>query len=367
MPAFDPGQIAVRLARLLPPETAHRVALRALSAGLVHVPRPAPDPILAMRLWDRDFPNPIGIAAGFDKHGEVIGPTLDLGAGFVEIGGVTPLPQPGNPMPRLFRLTEDEAVINRFGFNSVGIDVVRGRLAAFRVQDPRRAAIVGVNLARNKDTADPAADFVAGVRAFAPLADFLTINVSSPNTPGLRAMQNRGEMATLLRRVAEAMPDSGPGPVLLVKVAPDLDTAGCADVAEVVLTARRPDGRRLVDGLVVGNTTLGRSGSLRSRWRNEAGGLSGRPLFAPSTRVLAEFHRLTAGALPLVGVGGVFSGEDAYAKIRAGASLVQLYSALVYRGPGLIARICRDLATLLRADGFGSVADAVGAGSLTNR
>jgi dihydroorotate dehydrogenase len=335
------------LLRRIDPETAHRLAIRALRAGLVPRCRLPDDPILEQRLWGLHFANPVGLAAGFDKHAEVPDALLEQGFGFIEIGGVTPLPQPGNPRPRLFRLTEDEAVINRMGFNSEGLDVARRRLAA-----RARRGIVGVNLGKNKEQTDAAADYVAGALAFAPHADFLVINVSSPNTPGLRALQSRAALEDLVGQVRAALAKNAPP--LLLKVAPDLTGDDRRDIAEVALASR-------LDGLIVSNTTLARPASLRSRHREEAGGLSGRPLFEPSTAMLGEFYRLTGGKLPLVGVGGIASGRDAYRKVRAGASLVQLYSALVFRGPGLVAAIRRDLAAALRADGFESVTEAVGA------
>jgi dihydroorotate dehydrogenase len=335
--------------RLIDAETAHRLAIRALRAGIVPRPRLTDDPILRQHLWGLDFPNPIGLAAGFDKHAEVPDALLDLGFGFVEIGGVTPRPQPGNPRPRLFRLAEDEAVINRMGFNSEGLDVVRARLAA----RPRRG-IVGVNLGKNKEQTDAAADYVAGAVAFAPLADFLVINVSSPNTPGLRALQSATALRDLIAQVRRALAQRRSTTVLLLKVAPDLTDDDRRDIATVALEDS-------LDGLVVSNTTLARPASLRSRYRSETGGLSGRPLFEPSTALLGEFYRLTGGRIPLIGVGGIASGQDAYRKVRAGASLVQLYSALVFQGPGLVAAIRRDLAAALRADGFHSLGEAVGA------
>jgi dihydroorotate dehydrogenase len=335
--------------RAIDPETAHGLAIRALRTGLVPRPHLPDDPILAQRLWGRDLPNPVGLAAGFDKHAEVPDALLDLGFGFVEIGGVTPLPQPGNPRPRLFRLTEDGAVINRMGFNSAGLAVVRDRLAA-----RARRGIVGVNLGKNKEQADAAADYVAGATAFAPHADFLVINVSSPNTPGLRALQSREALHALVSRVRDALSGMVAAPPLLLKVAPDLTDDDKRDIAAVALDTR-------LDGLIVSNTTLARPASLVSRHRGETGGLSGRPLFEPSTSLLGEFYRLTEGRLPLVGVGGIASGRDAYRKVRAGASLVQLYSALVFHGPGLVADIRRDLTAALRADGFRSLAEATGA------
>lgn len=340
--------------RLIDPERAHRLAIRALAAGLVRPAVLPDDPVLRCRAWGRDLPNPIGLAAGFDKHAEAPDALLRLGFGLVEIGSVTPRPQDGNPKPRLYRLAEDEAVINRNGFSSEGLDAFVGRLGA-------RAAgggMVGANLGKNKDTADEAADYVAGIEATAGLADYLVVNVSSPNTPGLRDLQGRAAMERLVRACqdarARAVGETGRRPPLLVKLAPDLDEAGLADAAEVALATG-------LDGLVMGNTTLSRPPGLRSRHSGEAGGLSGRPLRDLATRKLADLYRLTEGRLALVGAGGVASGADAYAKIRAGASLVQLYSALVYEGPGLVRRIKRDLAALLRRDGYATVADAVGA------
>ena len=332
----------------LDPEAAHRLAI----AGLRRAPLPpaAPDdPILATTLWGRDFPNALGLAAGFDKHGEAPDACLALGFGHVEIGGVTPRPQPGNPRPRVFRLAKDRAVINRYGLNSDGLTVVAARLAR-----RTRRGLVGANLGKNKDSLDEVADYVAGMRALGPHVDFAVINVSSPNTPGLRDLQGRVAMAGIVRAVAAARDATEPRPALLVKLAPDLDDAALADAAEVALECR-------LDGLVMGNTTVARPASLRSSARSETGGLSGAPLLAFSTGKLRDLYRLTGGRVPLVGCGGVASGADAYAKIRAGASLVQLYTALVYEGPGLVPRIKRELAALLRRDGFRSVAEAVGA------
>ena len=344
----DLYRLAGPVLRALPPEFAHRVALRALALGLVGPARAAPDPILAVDLWGRRFPNPLGLAAGFDKHAEAPAQTLALGFGFIEVGGVTPRPQPGNPGPRLFRLPQDRAIINRMGFNSVGHAAVAARLTR------PRSGILGVNLGRNKDSADPAADFVAGMRIFGPLADFLVINLSSPNTPGLRAMQGRAPLEALLGKLAEARAGAaGGGPPLLVKIAPDLLEDELADIAAVTLATG-------VDGLIVANTTIARAPTLRSPHKGEGGGLSGAPLFAPSTRLLARVYALTEGRMPLVGCGGVGSGANAYAKIRAGATLVQLYTALIYEGPALVGRILADLAALLHRDGFARLADAVG-------
>ena len=339
--------------RFVDPEIAHRMAIRALASGLPLGRAEPDDPVLACRVFGLDMPNPLGLAAGFDKDGEAPDALLRLGFGHVEIGTITPRPQPGNPRPRLFRLTADKAVINRYGFNSEGLDALLGRLSARR----GRKGVVGINLGKNKDTADEVADFVTGIRAVALDAGYLVINVSSPNTPGLRNLQARESMERLVRAALEARAAAaaaGSPPPLLVKLAPDLDEAGLADAAEVALSTG-------IDGLIMGNTTISRPASLRSSHREEAGGLSGKPLFELATRRLGELHRLTGGRIPLIGVGGVGSGADAYAKIRAGASLVQLYSALVFEGPGLVTRIKQDLSSLLRRDGFSSVAEAVGA------
>jgi len=337
------------LLRLLPAERAHQVTLALLKAGLVPAAESVVDPILATTLWGLDFPNPLGLAAGFDKNGEVPDAMLRLGFGFVEIGSVTPRPQPGNPKPRLFRLSEDRAVINRMGFNNLGLAFAADRLAA-----RKRSGIVGANLGKNKDSQDAVADYVAGVATLGPLADYLVINISSPNTPGLRALQGKEPLRALVDGVAEALARLPAKKPLLLKIAPDLTAEDRADIAEIALASP-------LSGLIVSNTTIERPQSLRSNLAGETGGLSGQPLFAPSTEVLADMYRLTEGRLPLIGVGGIGSAEQAYAKIRAGASLLQLYSALVYAGPGLVGDINRGLARLLRRDGFASIAAAVGA------
>jgi dihydroorotate dehydrogenase len=352
---LDAFSLCGPLLRRLDPETAHRLTLWALEHGLAPR-RPADDdPILAGTLWGLAFRNPLGIAAGFDKDARAMGALLALGFGFVEVGSVTPRPQPGNPRPRIFRLPEDGAVINRLGFNNAGLEAARARLQAFRqaaTAARRPLGPVGVNLGKNKDTADAASDYVLGAAALGPLADYLVVNVSSPNTPGLRALQGRAELEALLGRVMAALPR--PAPPLLVKIAPDLTAEDKADIAAVSLALG-------VSGLIATNTTIARPAELRGAARGEAGGLSGRPLFAPSTAVLADLYRLTEGRIPLIGVGGIASGADAYRKIRAGASLVQLYTGLVYGGPALVQSIKAELARLLRQDGFDSVAAAVGA------
>jgi dihydroorotate dehydrogenase len=342
--------LAAAALRTLEPETAHRLTVRALRTGLG--PRAGRgDPVLAVDLAGLRLPNCVGLAAGFDKDAEVPDAMLAAGFGFVECGTVTPLPQPGNPRPRLFRLSEDRAVINRYGFNSQGLGPFAERLA----RRPRRG-VVGANLGANKDSADRIGDYVTGLKRLWPLADYFTVNVSSPNTPGLRSLQSRAALDELLGRLAEArrgLEASGRRPVFL-KVAPDLGAEETPDVVQACLAHG-------MDALVVGNTTLSRPETLRSPRRGEAGGLSGRPLMALSTRVLADFARVAAGRLPLVGCGGIGSGADAYAKIRAGACAVQLYSAMVFEGPGLVPRIKRELAAFLKADGFASVAEACGA------
>ena len=351
--------LALPLLRALPPETAHRAGLRALRLG-VAPHRARPDPAsLRIRLWGRSFPNPVGLAAGFDKDAEVPDQMLRFGFGFVECGTVTPRAQSGNPRPRLFRLVEDQALINRLGFNNQGLAAAASRLRARR---QRGGGIVGANIGKNRDTQDDIADYVQGVTALAPLADYLVVNVSSPNTPGLRELQRKSAVMALTERLmaarASVMPDNPPP--LLLKIAPDLTPADRADLAQAALASG-------VDGLVIANTTVARPPSLHSPHAHEPGGLSGKPLFAPSTALLADMYRLTSGKLPIIGVGGIASGADAYEKIRAGASLVQLYTALVYHGPGLVQRIKRELAALLARDGFVSLADAVGVAAHSSR
>lgn len=335
-------------------EQAHDLTVAALKTGLVPGAGGREAPSLATRVFGLDFPNPIGLAAGFDKNAEVPDAMLRQGFGFVECGTVTPRPQDGNPRPRLFRVPTAEAVINRFGFNNQGLDAYAARLTA----RAGRPGIVGANVGKNKETVDAAGDYTACIRRVAPLAGYLVVNVSSPNTPGLRTLQSRDALADLLGKCLEARESTGARPPLLLKVAPDLTDEDKADIAAVVLESG-------IDGLVVSNTTLARPAAIPSALAAEAGGLSGRPLMEASTRVLGEFFGLLGGKVPLVGVGGVASGADAYAKIRAGASLVQLYSALVYQGPALVARIKADLVRRLAEDGFAHVADAVGAAHRT--
>ena len=343
---MDLFPLARPMLRHIDPERAHRLTILALKLGLA--PRDdEPDPAsLAIDLWGLHFSNPLGIAAGFDKNGEVPDAMLKLGLGFAEVGTTTPRPQSGNPRPRIFRLNGEGAVINRLGFNNEGHAALKRRLEARR----SKPGIVGVNIGANKDAADRIADYEAGIAAFEGLASYFTVNISSPNTPGLRALQNKAELENLVARVLAAR--EGRTPVLL-KIAPDLTDAELADIAEVAL-------EKGLDGLIVSNTTIRREGLVSSPLASETGGLSGRPLFSLSTEVLKTMYHLTGGKIPIVGVGGVSSGADAYAKIRAGASLVQLYTALVFEGPALVRRIKRELAQALAADGFGSIRDAVG-------
>jgi len=328
----------------LDPERAHRLTVRALT--LAPRMRPAQTGPLAIDVAGLTFPNPLGMAAGFDKDAEVPDQLLGLGFGFAEVGSITPRPQAGNPKPRLFRLVEDRAVINRMGFNNAGAEVARDRLQ--RRAD--RPGIVGVNVGANKDSEDRIADYVTMTRTMAPLASYLAVNISSPNTPGLRALQDESALAGLLDAVIEARGPSGP-PVFL-KVAPDLEPADIDAIARIAI-------ERQLGALIVSNTTISRP-QLASPHAGEAGGLSGAPLRDLAQQRLRDFRTATGGSIPLVGVGGIASAEDAWARIRAGASLVQLYSAMVYGGPGLPRQILHGLEELMRLDGFASIAEAVG-------
>lgn len=346
---MDLSRLAFPLLRHLDPETAHRLTVWGLAHGFGPAQRDADDRVLRCSLWGHDFPNPVGIAAGFDKNAEAFDPLLRAGFGFAEVGTVTPRPQAGNPRPRLFRLAGDSALINRMGFNNEGLDRVAARLSN------RHGGIVGANIGRNKDSTDVERDYAAAAGRLAPLIEYLVINVSSPNTPGLRALQDKAALENLIRRVRAAMRDSVvKPPALLVKIAPDLTPEDETDIAALAEETN-------LQGLIISNTTIARPASLVSPQKEEAGGLSGAPLFEMSTAQIGRLYRLTGGRIPLVGVGGIASGRDAYAKIRAGASLVQLYSALALQGPGLLPRIKRELAALIRADGFQSVGEAVGA------
>lgn len=353
--AFD--ALTLPLLRRLDPEDAHRLAL----AGLRMLPpakaRPS-DPKLAVRAFGLNFPNPIGMAAGFDKNGEAPDALLRLGFGFVEIGSVTPKPQDGNPRPRLFRLEDDSGVINRMGFNNDGAEAVLRRLAA----RARLGGIIGVNVGANKDSADRASDYVKLIELFAPVVSYFTVNVSSPNTPGLRNLQQSAALDDLLARVVDARErvrkNAGDSPLLL-KIAPDLTLQELDDVVHIARSRR-------VDGMIVANTTLSRPETLREKVRaKEAGGLSGRPLLRLSTRMVAETYVRSEGAFPLIGVGGIDSGGAALMKIRAGASLIQLYSSLIYKGLGLVDDIKADLLSTLRRTGRESLSEIVGADAAT--
>jgi dihydroorotate dehydrogenase len=330
-------------------ERAHDLTLRAL-ALLPTGRRRADDPRLAVDLLGRRFPNPVGLAAGFDKGARVPDALLGLGFGFVEVGGVVPRPQPGNPQPRVFRLAADRAVINRYGLNSEGLAVVAARLRA----RTGRPGIVGVNIGANKDSADRLADYAACTAALAPLVDFVTVNVSSPNTPGLRDLQGEAFLDELLARTVEARDAAGASAAILLKIAPDMALDALDAVCRTAL-------RRGVQALVVSNTTVARPASLvEQALARETGGLSGRPLFGPATRMLAQTRLRVGDSLPLVGVGGVDSAEAAWTKILAGASLVQLYSALVYEGPGLVGRINAGLVRRMTQEGITALRQVVG-------
>jgi dihydroorotate dehydrogenase len=353
--------IAARALHALDPEDAHGWAIRGLKMGLGPRQSDVDDPILACTVAGLSLSNCVGLAAGFDNKAEVPAAMSQAGFGFVECGTVTPLAQAGNPRPRLFRLTQDQAVINRMGFNNEGLEPFAARLSALKAAPvpERRRPVVGANIGANKDAADRIADYVAGLTRLWGLSDYFTVNISSPNTPGLRALQTKAALEELLGRIAEARgllkaASTVDYPIFL-KVAPDLEDGEVEAIVETVAANG-------LNGIIVSNTTIARPADLASSHKGESGGLSGRPLLAASTAMLARFHAANGGRLALIGAGGIASGADALAKIRAGASAVQLYSALVYGGPGLVQRIKRELAARLRAEGFASATDAVGAG-----
>lgn len=343
-----PERLGLRLLHCLDPETAHGLSLRALQAGLVPLPGPFTTPRLAVTLAGLPLLNPVGLAAGYDKNATAVGPLSRAGFGFIEVGAATPRPQAGNPRPRLYRLTEDQAAINRFGFNNQGAEAIAARLA-----DRQHGAVpVGLNLGANKDSPDRAADFARVLALCGPHVDFATVNVSSPNTERLRDLQGRAALTALLAGVM-ATNASLPRPVpIFLKIAPDLATDDLAEIAEVALTSG-------MAAIIATNTTLDRQG-LKSASRDEKGGLSGAPLFEKSTRVLAQLSKLTDGKLPLIGVGGISTAEQAYAKIRAGATAVQFYTAMVYQGLSLATRLAQGLDQLLARDGHAHVSTAIG-------
>jgi dihydroorotate dehydrogenase len=341
-----------RALQLLPPEAAHGAALWALRRGIVPTVAPPSSPRLATSFCGFELAHPLGLAAGFDKNAEAVGGLFGLGFSFVEVGTVTPRPQAGNPKPRLFRLRAQQALINRMGFNNDGLDAVRARLAGC---DPGWGPL-GVNIGANRDTKDPVADYVACLRGLYALVDYVTVNVSSPNTPGLRELQGRARLEELLGALSEArigLAGGGRAKPLLLKIAPDLAPDDEVALAEVALA-------RGVEGLIISNTTIERPQIVPVRYRDEPGGLSGAPLFLKSTEQLGRFYRLTGGRLALIGVGGILRGADAYAKIRAGASALQLYTALIYRGPRVVSRILSELDRLLELDGCAQLGAARG-------
>ena len=336
------------------PEKAHALAIKALRDGFGYRLKDEDDSRLMTQVCGLHFPNPIGLAAGFDKQAEVMSEVMGFGFGFIEVGTITPLPQPGNPKPRVWRVPEAKAIINRFGFNSVGMDSCLQRINAWGdMVSGGQGKIVGINIGKNKESTDAVADYVAGVERFAQFANYLTINVSSPSTAGLRDLQRRSELTELLTQVLRARSESAKKPPVFLKIAPDQTEQQEEDIAAVALATK-------VDGLIVSNSSMNLAPTYRPAFKGQLGGLSGKPIASLSTQLVGRMYRRTRGAIPLIGVGGVFSGADAYAKICAGASLVQIYTALIYEGPAVVGRIRRQLSALLKRDGFASVGEAVG-------
>lgn len=348
-------KIAKPFLHRMDPENAHQITLKALKTGVMPCPARVSNAKLKTTLWGRVFPNPLGLAAGFDKNADVVGQMLHMGFGFVEAGTVTPKPQEGNPRPRVFRDAENEAVINRMGFPNGGLENFRHNIEKFFEAKPRPPGIIGINIGMNKGVDDPAKDYCQLVRALGPYADYLTVNISSPNTPGLRNLQARENLVPLLIRIMDERTKScgKDAPPLLVKLAPDLNDAQLADVAACLLECK-------VDGVILGNTTLDRPDYLPANFYEQQGGLSGRPLTDKSTDIIKRFYKNTDGKLPIIGAGGISSAEDAYAKIRAGASLVQLYTALVFQGPELVCDILNGLIRLLEKDKIDHISKATG-------
>ncbi len=338
----------------LDPEVAHAVTVMALRLGLGPRANNNFGRMLQVKIGGVNFINPVGLAAGADKNAEAMMGFLDIGFGSIEVGTITPLPQPGNPRPRMFRIRSADALINRYGFNSHGADVCAKRLVDFRFKTKRvPVAPIGVNISNNKTSTDIAADIIKGIEVFAPLADYLTVNISSPNTPGLRNMQAKGQMSALMQRVMAARATGPRQPPVFVKIAPDLTPEQQEDIVAVALEHK-------VDALIIGNTTTSRPGDLPPKLAAEAGGLSGKPMFDLSTKVLSNIYKLSQGKIPLIGCGGIMSAEDAYTKIRAGASLVQIYTGMVYEGPGLVEQINRRLVEFLKRDKLMTIQEAVG-------
>ena len=336
-------------------EKAHRLTLRLLKTGILPAIPAVESPALSVTLWNRKFPNPVGLAAGFDKNAEVIRPAFAMGFGFIETGTVTPKPQAGNPKPRIFRDPANEAVINRMGFPNEGLAVYKANLEKFLETRPRPPGLLGINIGMNKDQTDPARDYCLLMEQLGAMADYLTINISSPNTPGLRDLQSRDAFLELTEKIlaARARACGGHPTPVLVKLAPDLREDQQSELAEAALQSG-------IDGLILTNTTLARPEGLSAAFAGERGGLSGRPLKSKSTEIIRNFHRLTGGKLPIIGLGGIASAADAYEKIRAGASLVQIYTALVYHGPGLIRSINEGILALLKRDRLNHIREAVG-------
>lgn len=337
------------------PETAHNMTIKAMKSGLIPGCSPVIDPALEQEILGLKFPNPVGLSAGFDKNAEVIAPAFKLGFGFVETGTVTPKPQIGNPKPRVFRDPENEAVINRMGFPGGGMALYKANIEKFLSNKNRPTGVVGINIGMNKTQTEPAKDYSILIRMLGPMADYLTVNISSPNTPGLRDLQKREPLLDLLGAINDERTKScgdHPPPVL-VKLAPDLDEAQQQELADTLLEAK-------IDGIILANTTLDRPETLPEDFRAEKGGLSGKPLTEKSTQIIRNFYTLTKGNIPIIGVGGVSSGADAYDKTKAGASLVQLYTALIFKGPAIANQINRELVDLLKADGFTNIKQAIG-------
>ncbi|KYM95014.1 PREDICTED: dihydroorotate dehydrogenase (quinone) [Cyphomyrmex costatus] len=347
------SDIVIPLVQLIDPEVAHELAVKSLKYGLVPKQKTDDPTLLQTTVLGLQFKNPIGMAAGFDKHGEAVEGLHKIGFSFVEIGSVTPKPQPGNPKPRVFRLPEDNAVINRYGFNSEGHNAIWDRLKRLK-ENKNFDGILGINLGKNKESQDAVQDYIDGIKRFMDVADYFVINISSPNTPGLRSLQNKKNLEELLTRINAARESVGSKQPLFLKLAPDLSESERQDVADVILNKKSK-----VDGLVLCNTTITRT-NLTNPNKQESGGLSGAPLTDISTAMISDMYRRTHGNIPIIGVGGVFSGSDVYVKIKAGASLVQLYTSYTYHGPPIVGKIKKELCEILKNNGFSSITDAIG-------